>query len=86
MELILTGSSINAKELEQSGLVNKTFPRETLLDEATTLATKVASMSGAVTRLAKQAILTCTLGTLCDLDMKKKATFSGDALAILNVT
>ena len=58
MELILTGSSISGKELEQYNLVNRTFPREQVLAEATALAVKIGSMSGPVTRLAKQAILT----------------------------
>lgn len=58
MELILTGSSISGKELEQYNLVNKTFPRDRVLIEATALAAKIGSMSGPVTRLAKQAVLT----------------------------
>jgi len=58
MELILTGSSISGKELQEYNLVNRAFPREQVLAEATALAVKIGSMSGPVTRLAKQAILT----------------------------
>lgn len=58
MELILTGGSILGTDLEQAGLVNKTFQREKVLTEATALAAKIGSMSGPVMRLAKQAILT----------------------------
>jgi len=58
MELILTGDSSSGKELERLGLVSKSLPRPEVLAEAMSLAVKIAKMSGLVTSLAKQAVLT----------------------------
>ncbi|KAM7215870.1 ClpP/crotonase-like domain containing protein [Rhypophila decipiens] len=58
MELILTGESISGKELAASGIANKTFPRQEVLAQAKGLAERIGRMSGPVTRLAKQAVLT----------------------------
>lgn len=57
MELILTGDTISGKELEQLGLI-KAFQRDQVLDQAMSLAARIGKMSGAVTKLAKQAVLT----------------------------
>lgn len=58
MELILTGGTITGKELQTSGVVNKVLPRQDVLAHATKLAERIGSMSGAVTKIAKQAVLT----------------------------
>lgn len=58
MELILTGESITAAELERLGLVNKLFPKERVEEEAIKLARRIAALSGAVVVSAKQAVLT----------------------------
>ncbi len=62
MEFILTGEPASGRELERLGLVNKTFPRQEVLAKATELARKIAAMSGPITKLAKQAVLTSMLG------------------------
>ncbi|KAM7189913.1 ClpP/crotonase-like domain containing protein [Naviculisporaceae sp. PSN 640] len=58
MELILTGDSITGKELYASGVVNRALPRQDVFAHATKLAERIGSMSGPVTRIAKQAVLT----------------------------
>ncbi|KAK5659039.1 hypothetical protein OQA88_1126 [Cercophora sp. LCS_1] len=58
MEFILTGEPATGKEFERLGVVNKAFPRQQVLAEATKLTERIAAMSGPVTKLAKQAILT----------------------------
>lgn len=60
MEFILTGASATAQDFERLGLVNKTFPADRVLDEALALAARIASVSGAVTKLAKRSILNGT--------------------------
>jgi enoyl-CoA hydratase len=57
MELILTGSHINAEEALSMGLVNKVVPKEIYLQEAKKIAKEVAKKSSLAIRLAKQAIL-----------------------------
>jgi len=61
MEFILTGEPATGMEFERLGLVNKTFARHEVLTQAKKLAEKIASMSGPVVRLAKQAVLTSRL-------------------------
>jgi len=61
MEFILTGEPATGLEFERLGLVNKTFARHEVLTQAKKLAEKIASMSGPVARLAKQAVLTSRL-------------------------
>ncbi len=56
MELILTGRFLSAEEALFYGLVNKVVPVEMYLQEAVTLATEIASMSGVAVQLAKEAI------------------------------
>ncbi|HZY93337.1 MAG TPA: enoyl-CoA hydratase-related protein [Candidatus Bathyarchaeia archaeon] len=57
MEMILTGQSINAREAEKHGLVNKVVPRELYLDEAKKIALQIASKAPIAVRLAKEAVL-----------------------------
>ncbi|KAI7783947.1 enoylhydratase isomerase [Diaporthe eres] len=58
MELILTGESVSAAELQRLGLVNKVFPRERVEEEAIKLARRIAALSATVVASAKQAVLT----------------------------
>lgn len=58
MELILTGDSVPAVELQRLGLVNKVFPKDHVEKEAIKLARRVATLSATVVASAKQAILT----------------------------
>ncbi|KAF4307760.1 Crotonase core [Botryosphaeria dothidea] len=72
MEFILTGASATAQDLERLGLVNKTFPADCVLDEALALAARIASVSGAVTKLAKRSILNASENSLsAGLDKEK---------------
>lgn len=57
MEMILTGQSINAREAEKRGLVNKVVPRELYFDEAKKIALQIASKAPIAVRLAKEAVL-----------------------------
>lgn len=56
MEMVLTGDMMDAKEALQHGLVNKVVPEELYLEEAITLASRIAQMSPVATRLAKEAV------------------------------
>lgn len=58
MEFILTGDSASAVEFERLGLVNKVFPKESVVAEALKLANRIAAWSGPIVAMAKQAVLT----------------------------
>ena len=55
-EMILTGGMIAAEEAKSLGLVNRLVPPGKYLEEATKLATEVASKAPLAARLAKEAI------------------------------
>ncbi|MGH7844451.1 MAG: enoyl-CoA hydratase-related protein [Candidatus Binatia bacterium] len=57
MELVLTGEQLSAAEAERIGLVNKVVPVELLLDEAKSLARKIAAKPPLAIAAAKEAIL-----------------------------
>lgn len=65
MELILTGDSVPADELQRLGLVNKVFPKGSVEEEAIKLARRIAALSAAVAATAKQAVLTGEKATPC---------------------
>ncbi|EKG15693.1 Crotonase core [Macrophomina phaseolina MS6] len=72
MEFILTGASATAQEFERLGLVNRTFPADSVLGEALQLAARIASMSGAVAKLAKRSVLNASENPLsAGLDKEK---------------
>lgn len=58
MELILTGDSVTAAELQRLGLVNKVFSKENVEEEAIKLARRIAALPATVVASAKQAVLT----------------------------
>ena len=58
MELILTGASISASELERLGVVNRAVSgEEDVLEVAMNMARAIASFSAPAVGLAKQAVL-----------------------------
>ncbi|EOD50004.1 putative enoyl- hydratase isomerase protein [Neofusicoccum parvum UCRNP2] len=77
MELILTGASATAQDFERLGLVTRTFPADRVLDEALLLAARIASMSGAVTKLAKRAVLNASENPLsAGMDQEKSLYYA----------
>jgi enoyl-CoA hydratase/carnithine racemase len=56
-ELLLTGRVVTGAEAVGLGLVNRAFPRETLLEEALAIAGGVAAAAPVATRLTKAALL-----------------------------
>lgn len=58
MELILTGATTSATEMERLGVVNRVVPNEQdVLEVATAVARTIASFSAPAISLAKQAVL-----------------------------
>ena len=57
MEMILTGSSINAEQAERWGLVSKVVKREDCLQEAIRIAEKIAALSEPIVKMAKESVL-----------------------------
>lgn len=71
-ELIFTGKMISATEAQQTGLVNKVVPPETLMDEVMKTAREIASKGKVSLRAAKQAInrgMDVDLSTACDIEI-----------------
>ena len=56
MEMILTGGTISAEEAKALGLVNRVVPSGKYLEEATKLASEIASKAPIAVRSAKEAI------------------------------
>jgi enoyl-CoA hydratase len=56
MEMILTGEPIDAREAHRLGLVARVVPNELLVEDALTLAAKIATKSPLALRLAKEAV------------------------------
>lgn len=56
MELLLTGEAITPEEALRIGLVNRVVPHESLLEEATKLARKIAAMPPQAVRMMKRAV------------------------------
>jgi enoyl-CoA hydratase len=56
MEIILSAEAIDAQEAYRIGLVNKIFPKESLLEEAKKFAQRFAQKGGIALRLAMEAV------------------------------
>ena len=57
MEVVLTGEFMSAAEAERFGLVNRVVPLELLLDEAKSMARKIAAKPALAIKAAKEAVL-----------------------------
>lgn len=57
MEMILTSAPVYGEELERLGLISRALPAGQVLPAAIVCARMIASKSGPVVQLAKQAIL-----------------------------
>ncbi len=76
MSMVLTGEHLSAFEAERCGLVNKVVPVELLLEEAKSVAKKIASKSPLAVKLAKEAILKSDNASLDEgLDFERKSFY-----------
>jgi enoyl-CoA hydratase len=76
MELVLTGDMINAAEAERLGLVNRVVPVELLLEEAKSVAKKIASKPMLAIKAAKEAILKSANASLDEgLEFERKSFY-----------
>lgn len=76
MSMVLTGQHLSASEAESCGLVNKVVPVELLLEEAKSVAKKIASKSPLAVKLAKEAILKSDNASLDEgLDFERKSFY-----------
>jgi len=76
MELVLTGDFISAAEAERLGLVNRVVPVELLLDEAKTMAKKIAAKPVLAIRAAKEAVLKSANAALDEgLEFERKSFY-----------
>ena len=57
MELVLTGDMLNAADAERLGLVNRVVPGELCLEEAKSIARKIAAKPQIAIKAAKEAVL-----------------------------
>ena len=76
MSMVLTGEHLSASEAESCGLVNKVVPVELFLEEAKSVAEKIASKSPLAVKLAKEAILKSDNSALDEgLDFERKSFY-----------
>ncbi len=76
MGMVLTGEHLSALEAERCGLVNKVVPVELLLEEAKSIAKKIATKSPLAVKLAKEAILKADNTSLDEgLDFERKSFY-----------
>ena len=66
MDMILTGRNMDAAEAELAGLVSRVVPAESLLEEATAVATTISQMSRSAARMAKEAVNRAFESTLAE--------------------
>lgn len=77
MEMVLTGDPITAQEAERLGLVNRVVPVELLIDEAKSIARKIAAKPPLAIRYAKEAVLKSFNTGLDDgLDFERKTFYA----------
>ena len=75
MELVLSGSTINAEEALNYGLVSKVVPLEDLDEETIILAKNIANKSLPILILAKEAILRSFESTLSEGMINERRLF-----------
>lgn len=82
MELILTGATTSATEMERLGVVNRAVPNgEDVLEVATAMARTIASFSAPAIGLAKQAVLAAETTTLkAGLEIERALYYSSFSL------
>ncbi|MGB9734985.1 MAG: enoyl-CoA hydratase/isomerase family protein [bacterium] len=78
MELVLTGDIISAQQAKEIGLVNRVVPKDKLMDEVKSLASKIASKSKTAIMMAKRAI---DFGI--ETDLNTALEIERDAFAVL---
>ena len=57
MEMVLTGEFMSAADAERFGLVNRVVPPELVMEEAKSIATKIAAKPALAVKAAKEAVL-----------------------------
>ncbi len=76
MEIVLTGTPVNAQEMHALGLVNRVVPQGEHLTEAVKLAKSVAAQAPVAVRLAKEAVNAAFETTLAEgLEIERKNFF-----------
>ncbi|HTM07434.1 MAG TPA: enoyl-CoA hydratase-related protein [Verrucomicrobiae bacterium] len=76
MEMVLAGDFIEAAEAERLGLVNKVVPVESLIDEAKSIAAKIAAKPPIAVRFAKESIIKALNTTLDEgLEFERKSFY-----------
>jgi enoyl-CoA hydratase/carnithine racemase len=81
LELLLTGTMINAREAERIGLVNKVVPPERLEEEALKLADELATKSPLALQMGKRAFY-----TMADMEYAKALDYMNEVMAELCAT
>jgi len=81
LEMLLTGDFIDAERAERIGLVNKVVSEDTLMDEALSLAVKLASKSPIALQMGKKAFY-----TMSDMEFGKALEYSDEMFAELCTT
>ena len=76
LELLFTGEMIDAREALRIGLVNRVVPPAELLDEARTLARKIAGKGLVALRLCKEAV-----ANGLEMDLQRAASYEADLFA-----
>lgn len=77
LEMILTGDMITAQEAWRIGLVNKLVTQADLMNEARSLAGKLASKSMAALALCKEAVMNGV-----EMDLKRACSYEADLFAL----
>ena len=77
MEMCLTGRFMTADEAERSGLVSRVIPADKLLDEAMSVAARIADKSLLATMAAKEAVNRSYETTLAEGIMFERRLFHG---------
>ena len=78
LEMLLTGTMIDAREAERIGLVNKVVPRERLEEEALELANQLATKSPIALQMGKRAF-----HTMADMEYAKALDYMNEVMAEL---